>query len=398
LIPFLKPKVPEMQLARDELDQAFGHRSAELKGVFAPYRIRPLGAHLDHQGGPVFSMNTAFGIHGVWRLNQTREVRVLSQGIGRVVIPVDQSIQRLNDGFDYLRATLSQVLARGVNLPGVDVYLQGELTACGLSSSAAVTLLYQEILLQETRLALSIEERLDWAVACENHFIGVQSGIGDQTSILYGKESEAVLYDCRQRWATNICEQSPWTFLVLNSGQSAALSGSTSFNDRVAESYAAAEELGRLSNDLSDQPKLSDYSEPSFRKHCAGMTSISQRRGEHFFTEIERVRLGVEAWKADDKRLFGQLMNASCQSSVLNYETGTPALIELVGLLQSQRGVLGARFSGAGTRGCVVALIEPGEVRPILEALPSRYSEELASLMSRQWAFTTQAHRGLSLL
>ena len=387
-----------MQSAKDVLDQAFGDCSSELKGVFAPYRIRPLGAHLDHQGGPVFSMNTAFGIHGYWRLNQTGEIRVLSHGIGRAVIPVGRWVQRLNDGFDYLRATVSQVLARGISPPGFDVYLQGELTACGLSSSAAVTLLYQEILFQETRLGPSIEERLDWAVACENHFIGVQSGIGDQTSMLYGKENEAVLYDCRQRSAMNIRQHNPWTFLVLNSGQSAALSGSTSFNDRVAESFAAAEQLGRLSNELSDHPKLSDYSEPSFREHWPGLTSISQRRGEHFFTETERVRLGVEAWKVDDKRLFGQLMNASCQSSVLNYETGTAALIELVGLLQSQQGVFGARFSGAGTRGCVVALIEPREVGAILNELPSRYSEALARLASQQWAFITQTHRGLCLL
>ena len=91
-------------------------------------------------------------------------------------------------------------------------------------------------------------------------------------------------------------------------------------------------------------------------------------------------------------------MNASCQSSVLNYETGTAALIELVGLLQSQQGVFGARFSGAGTRGCVVALIEPREVGAILNELPSRYSEALARLASQQWAFITQTHRGLCLL
>lgn len=398
MISLLESKNPELAYAEKMLDQAFGTSDASLNHVFVPYRIRPLGAHLDHQGGPVLSLNTRLGIHGFWRFNGKRKVRVLSEGIGQTTIVLGQPIRLENDAFDYLRGTCSQAVSNGFDVKGIDVFVLGELTACGLSSSAAVTLLYQELLCSSVPMSLSMEERLDWAVDCENHFIGVQSGIGDQTSMLFGREREAVHYECRDRKATNIYQHAPWTFLVVNSGQSAPLAGSSAFNDRVAESYAAAEELGRLSNRLTASPRLSDFDESSFRQYWSGLTSISQRRGEHYFTEAERVRLGVSAWKADDPDRFGQLMNASCQSSIQNYETGTPALIELVELLQQQRGVFGARFSGAGTRGCVVALVAPTEVDSILEELPKRYSKTLAELVPDQWAFTTTAGIGITSL
>ena len=69
------------------------------------------------------------------------------------------------------------------------------------------------------------------------------------------------------------------------------------------------------------------------------------------------MRRGIELWKHGDLKGFGELMNASCQSSIENWEAGSPELIELQRTLEQTQGVYGSRFSGAGFGGCVVALV-----------------------------------------
>ena len=229
------------------------------------------------------------------------------------------------------------------------------------------------------RVSLEAEQRIDWAVACENHFIGVQSGVGDQTPMLFAGDGESVLYDCRLRQAKRIVPKDQWRFLVINSGQSAALSASSSFNDRVAESFEAASEMALLLKRLSERARLSDFSDAEWNALTPRLSATAQRRSAHFFTEMTRVLAGEKALLAGDSVRFGALMNASCQSSIDQYETGTNLLIELVRHLQAIDGVFGARFSGSGTRGCVVALIEDVADRHILNDLEAGYHPTFAS-------------------
>jgi galactokinase/galacturonokinase len=84
-----------------------------------------------------------------------------------------------------------------------------------------------------------------------------------------------------------------------------------------------------------------------------------QKRADHFFSENERVKKGVAAWKKGDLNSFGQLMFASGASSIRNYECGCPELITIYNILRETPGVYGARFSGAGYRGCCIGLIDP---------------------------------------
>ena len=83
-----------------------------------------------------------------------------------------------------------------------------------------------------------------------------------------------------------------------------------------------------------------------------------RKRAEHFFTEVERVRQGAAAWQEADLEWFGRLMNESCASSIMNYESGSEVLIELHELVSHTRGIYGSRFSGGGYGGCVVGLAQ----------------------------------------
>ena len=89
---------------------------------------------------------------------------------------------------------------------------------------------------------------------------------------------------------------------------------------------------------------------------------------------MRRVRDGVEAWRKGDVEAFGRLITASGESSIRNYECGAPPLIQLYELLVEAQGVHGARFSGAGFRGCCLALVEPDKAEAAAALVRDAYA------------------------
>jgi galacturonokinase len=110
-----------------------------------------------------------------------------------------------------------------------------------------------------------------------------------------------------------------------------------------------------------------------FHKFGPGLDEPLRRRATHFFTEMERVQAGVEAWRAGDLRRFGELVTASGASSIHNYECGCPQLITLYEILADCPGVYGVRFSGAGFRGNCLALVDPTQREAIAAHIHARY-------------------------
>jgi galacturonokinase len=98
-------------------------------------------------------------------------------------------------------------------------------------------------------------------------------------------------------------------------------------------------------------------------------------RAEHFFSEMRRVEHGIQAWAAGDLPRFGTLVSESGRSSIDNYECGSPPLIDLYDILNETPGVLGARFSGAGFRGCCIAIAEHDKADAAAEVVREKYAE-----------------------
>ena len=162
--------------------------------------------------------------------------------------------------------------------------------------------------------------------------------------------------------------------VVAFSGISRALAGS-GFNTRVEECHEAARILlDRGGRAASRRPLLSDVEPELFDRFAAELPESLRRRATHFFGERRRVIDGVEAWRRGDLARFGQLMSASGESSIRNYECGTPEMVTLYELLRETPGVYGARFSGAGFGGSCVALADPAAGEEIADAVSRRYA------------------------
>ncbi|KAG0495552.1 hypothetical protein HPP92_000243 [Vanilla planifolia] len=95
---------------------------------------------------------------------------------------------------------------------------------------------------------------------------------------------------------------------------------------------------------------------PDFVKHL--LKAKLAKRAEHYFSENKRVVEGVDAWASGNIVEFGRLISASGLSSIQNYECGCEPMIQLYEILLKAPGVFGARFSGAGFRGCCLAFVD----------------------------------------
>jgi galactokinase/galacturonokinase len=234
----------------------------------------------------------------------------------------------------------------------------------GLSSSAAVTTAYLLALCDVNGICCSKEELIQYSHWVEKEFIGLKNGILDQSANVLSKDGYLMYLDC----ATNAWELIPkgasmpeFEVVIVNSGFNKALIG-TDYNNRVDECKVAASVLQELAHgkvSAYKDAKLRSIAPEAWKKHSGELPGRFGRRARHFFTEIDRVKRGVDAWREGDIAAFGRLMVESGESSVHDYQCGCPELITIFDVLKTCPGVYGARFSGAGYRGCCIGLASP---------------------------------------
>ena len=148
------------------------------------------------------------------------------------------------------------------------------------------------------------------------------------------------------------------------------------YNLRVFECKTAAwNMLAYMEQPLKtfDKTFLRDIPKDTFDKTRDMMPSRFARRAEHFYSEYRRVRQGVTAWETGNLQLFGKLSFDSCESSIHNYECGSPELISIYNIMRPLPGVYGGRFSGAGFKGAVIALVDPAYKEQIEATLTKEY-------------------------
>lgn len=316
--------------------------------IFAPYRICPLGAHVDHQGGVALGRTLRLGVKLEVQPLDGREIRLISRQFGETSFFIGTEIDKAH------WARYAQAAARvlGDRLKrGMIAQIDGELAGSGLSSSTAVGLAYLKALAAVNESEISDEELIQLSYQLENEQLGLHNGLLDPFTIVYGQRN-ALLFMDMGRSSVEPIQDAPHheaAWIIAYSGVSRELAKS-GYNTRVEECRQAA---GLLK---SGAVKLSDVSLELFEEKKLSLPENLMRRAQHYFGEVERVQVGAVAWKTADYDRFGTLMNQSCQSSIQMYESGSPVLVELHEIVSSTQGIYGSRFSGGGYGGCVVAL------------------------------------------
>ena len=311
--------------------EKFHISSSPLRMVKSPLRICPLGAHVDHQKGLVTGMALNSAVEIIYTANDDGFVQVQSMDFPDEENFHVNNVPGMVPGYwgNYLRGSILALKRSFVLKKGIKALIRGKIPIGGLSSSAAVMTAYLMALCDVNNIQLSNIELIDYSHWVENNFIGLNNGILDQAANILSKAGHLMFMDT----ATGEYELIPpspampeYEVVVVYSGISTALI-STDYNNRVDECKVSAwilQELAYREVASFKEANLRQVDYESYLKFRAELPERFQKRADHFFSENERVKKGVAAWKKGDLNSFGQLMFASGANYSPVKERGPP--------------------------------------------------------------------------
>ena len=334
--------------------------------AFCPYRISPLGAHIDHQHGKINGLAIDRGIHMAYRPKQNGVIELQSLNFPKraqfFVSAVPET--RAGDWADHLRGAAKALGERYPLKTGLSGVIEGSLPIGGLSSSAAVIICFLTALCKVNGIRLAPMEMIRTAQAAENQYVGVACGKLDQSCEVLSKKDHLLYLDTRDDSYELIPtpeQMKPYRIAVFFSGLERSLRNSK-YNLRQDECKAAAYALlgyAGLDYGAFADTRLRDVPFTVFDAYKNRLPEPWRRRAEHYYGEFARAERGAQLWRRGDLEGYGQLVFDSGRSSIENYECGCDELKTLYEILRDTRGVYGGRFSGAGFKGCCMALIDP---------------------------------------
>ena len=348
--------------------------------TFTPYRVCPMGAHSDHQYGKITGLAIDKGIHIVYDVKKNGVIELNSLQFEKRaqwhIHSVPETIE--GDWADYLRGA---TWALGQKYPlkaGLRAVIDGELPIGGLSSSAAVIIGFLAALCKVNDIKLSESELIMTALRAEKDYVGVSVGKLDQSCEVYSRKDKLLYLDTRDdsyELIPTSPDMKPYEIAIFFSGLERNLVGSK-FNMRVDECRSAGYALlayAGMEYGKFNETFLRNVPREVFESYKDRLPENWAKRATHFYTELERVEKGAEAWRRGDIEAFGQLSFESGYSSIYNYETGSPELKKLYEIMTETKGIYGGRFSGAGFKGCCMALIDPAYREDILARVGKEY-------------------------
>ncbi len=256
--------------------------------------------------------------------------------------------------------------------------MDGELPIGGLSSSAAVIITFLSALCTLNGIELTPAELITISQEAENQYVGVSCGKLDQSCEMYCKKEHLLYMDLQDDSYELISQHpdmKPYKIAIFFSGLERSLAGSA-FNMRVDECRSAAYALkayAGMEYGKFKETNLRDVPYEVYLEHKDKLPENWRKRAEHWYTEFFRVQQGAEAWRRGDIEEFGRLSFESGKSSIYNWETGSPELKTLYEIMTRTEGIYGGRFSGAGFKGCCMALINPDFEESIVENVTREY-------------------------
>lgn len=358
--------------------------------AFCPYRVCPIGAHSDHQHGKITGLAIDKGIHIAFGAKQNGVVELKSLQFDKRAqfhignVPKEKE----NDWADYLRgAALELSKIRTLNI-GMSAVIEGSLPIGGLSSSAAVIIAFLSALCKVNGILLSEQEMITAALKAENNYVGVSCGKLDQSCEVFSKKDHLLYLDTLDDSYELIPQNEnmkDYEIAIFFSGVERTLAGSK-FNMRVDECRSAGYALKALAGmeyGKFSETHLREVPRVVYEQYKDKLPENWRRRAEHWYTEFERVEKGAEAWRRGDIEEYGRLSFESGKSSIYNWETGSPELKTLYEIMTVTDGIYGGRFSGAGFKGCCMALIDPKYSESIEEKVTKEYLKAFPELKGK---------------
>ena len=362
--------------------QELEHKFEEIYGrkaehaFFAPGRVNLIGEHTDYNGGLVFPCALSFGTYLLVserndRTNHFNSINMKFSATADAHAFVEKPVEWIK----YPLGVMKEFADRGFNVWGYDLLYYGNIpNGSGLSSSASVEVLTGYILRDFFGFEVDNQGLALIGQYSENQYNKVNCGIMDQFAIAMGKAGHAVFLDT----ATLKYEYAPLELkgakIVISCTNKKRGLGDSKYNERRSECETALAELQKV----VEIESLGDLDQETFEKYQSAIQSeVRRKRARHAVCENQRTIRAVEALKADDVALFGQLMNASHVSLRDDYEVTGVELDTLVEEAWKVEGVIGSRMTGAGFGGCTVSIVRDEAIDAFIDQVGKAYEARI---------------------
>ena len=362
----------------------------------APGRVNLIGEHTDYNAGFVFPLAIErYVVIAGGRPSAASEedlVRVNSTLLGEAA---EFLLSRLEperrDWTSYVRGVMAGCLERGMAPGPLNLLVDSKVPlGGGLSSSAALEVATATLVEAVAGQTLDPVDKARLCQKAEHAYAGMPCGIMDQFSSALGAAGKLLLIDCRSETAELVPLDDPSVaVLVINSNVKHELTGSE-YPERRSQCERAARLLGVAA--------LRDVTSAQLNTAQSKLEPLLYRRARHVVGENERTLRAARALQAGEWPLVGELMYASHASLRDDYDVSCTELDVLVKLAQevgAAGGVVGARMTGGGFGGCIVALVRSGREREIAERIGTAYRERTGVDAT---AFVTKPARGAHIV
>lgn len=365
-----------MNLAQ-RFEQAFGAAPALM--ARAPGRVNLIGEHTDYNDG--FVLPAAISVESRIAASPRGDgvIRVVACDFGGAVaewqVDAPFAPHRAEPWADYIRAMTASMVERGHALAGADIAVSGTVPkGAGLSSSASLMVGIGTALAALSGLAIVPSDMARMAQAGECDHVGVRCGIMDQLASAAGRKDHALMIDSRSLDVRPVALPAGMEILIVHSGVERGLVEGA-YNERRAQCEAAAAAVGVAALRDADLAML----------ERARLDPLTLARARHVVTENDRVLAAAEALVAGDLAAMGALMTASHRSMRDDFEITVPRIDTLVAELRALIGPEGgARMTGGGFGGAVVALCPADRADAVLAALTYRKPNGTPPLVLRE--------------
>lgn len=347
---------------------------------FSPGRINLIGEHTDYNGGHVFPAAITLGTYGAACKRQDKKLRFYSENFKEFgVIEVDLEhliFDKMDAWTNYPKGVIKFLQEAGYQIDtGFDFYVYGNIpNGAGLSSSASLELLTGIVIEELFELKIERLDLVKIGKKTENEFIGVQSGIMDQFAIGMGVEKHAIYLDTNTLTYDLVpLDLGEHVIVIMNTNKRRELADSK-YNERRAECERA---LAALNTKLHIKT-LGELDAKTFDEYSYLIKDETLlKRARHAVWENQRTLQACQALEVGELERFGRLINASHVSLEHDYEVTGIELDTLAHAAWEQKGVLGARMTGAGFGGCGIAIVAKDEVESFKENVGKAYKKAI---------------------
>lgn len=337
----------------------------------APGRVNLIGEHTDYNGGYVMPAALAYATWAAAAPRRDRRFRVASsQFPGEAAFDLDHPPGRSGQWSDYAIGVAIMLERAGYRLRGADMLIDSTVPlGSGLSSSAALEVAVGHALLHAAGQMIGLADLARICQRAENEFVGMRCGIMDQYISCCGIAGAALLIDCRSLDSRPVRVPDSAVIVVIDSKVRHRHAGGE-YNLRR---QACEDGVRLLKRALPQISQLRDVSLAQLETHRALLPETIFRRCRHVVSEDERVLAGAQALDGGDAKAFGRLMHQSHVSMRDDFAITCPEIDLLVEIAMTQPGNLGARMTGGGFGGCVVALVEAEQAESFLANATAAY-------------------------